>query len=514
MELSQNAKIIEQYQIEKDGIVAPVIIYSTPEKFVLQYNITLPEVDQALLAIMNEVRTELIKSYPEKVDEYSKTGNEAVKNEILQFLFQKLYSYLPGNPKEAITALAATLLHEMFGIGPLEVLDADPNLEEIVVNGPKLPIYVYHVKYGWLETNITIDSDDKIFAYAQAIGRLVGRQITVLSPLMDAQLPSGDRVNATLNPISMKGNTIDFRKFRPEPWTFVDFVHNGTVSEDLLAFLWEGIQYEMSIIVTGGTASGKTSLLNILLPFIPPNQRIITIEDTHELVLPDFMHWVPMLTRPPNNEGKGEITMLDLLVNSLRMRPDRLVVGEVRRKEEAETLFEALMTGHSVYATIHADTAQQVIKRLLSAPIELPEIELAAMDLILTAFRQRRTGVRRVREVAEVVETYTAGKMEIKANNLFEWNARTDKVERTTNPSLKYYVKIQNYTGLTQKEIEDDINEKKAIIDWIVKNNVKGVNNVGYIIANYYLDKSKVLSLVSKNENPQKLLEEKKWTQA
>ncbi len=395
MELPPGGRIVDQYQVEKDGIIAPVIIYSDPNKFVLQYNITLPHLDQALLAIMNEIRTELIRTYPEKVDTYSKTRDEKIKNDILQFLYQRLYGYLPGHPRETIIALAATLLHEMFGVGPIEVLDADTYLEEIVINGPGVPVYVNHTKHGWLQTNVIIESDERIFAYAQSIGRLVGRQITVLSPLMDAQLPSGDRVNATLAPISMKGNTIDLRKFRPEPWMFVDFIENKTISPELLAFLWEGIQYEMSIIVTGGTASGKTSLLNILLPLIPPNQRVITIEDTHELVLPDFMHWVPMITRPPNNEGKGEVTMLDLLVNSLRMRPDRLVVGEVRRKEEAETLFEALMTGHSVYATIHADTAQQVVKRLLSAPIELPEIELAAMDLVLTAFRQRRTGVRK-----------------------------------------------------------------------------------------------------------------------
>ncbi|MEM3828384.1 MAG: ATPase, T2SS/T4P/T4SS family [Conexivisphaerales archaeon] len=500
-------EVLEEYKIEKDGLVADVKIERDPKKFVLQYQITLPEITPAIEAIFNDIRTELIRNYPEKVDEFSKNvTDQKLRLDFLNKIYERISAYLPGADDSKIRGYTATLLHEMFGVGRLEVLNADENLEEVVVNKSKSPVFVYHKKYGWLETNVSIKSEDEIYAYSQAIGRQVGRQITILSPLMDAQLPSGDRVNATLAPISIQGNTLDIRKFRAEPWTFVDFIKNGTLTPEVVANLWEGLQYEMSIIVTGGTASGKTSVLNILMPLMPPNQRVITIEDTHELVLPRFMHWVPMLTRPPNNEGKGEITMLDLLLNSLRMRPDRIVVGEVRRKEEVETLFEGLMTGHAVYATIHADTAQQVIKRLLSAPIELPEIELSAMDLILTAFRQRRTGIRRLREFAEIIETYSAGKMEIRSNNLFEWNARTDKIERTSNPSLKFVNKISSYTGLTQKEIDEDITEKQKIINWILRKDVNGVDNLGYIIATYYIDKGEVLSLVEKDGDPSQLL--------
>ncbi|MCW1291987.1 MAG: ATPase, T2SS/T4P/T4SS family [Candidatus Rehaiarchaeum fermentans] len=500
-------EILDQYKVEKDGLVADVKIIRDPQKFVLQYNITVPEINPAISAIFNDIRTDLIRNYPEKVDEFSKDlNNQKLRLEFLNEINKRVSSYLPGYDESKIKAYSAMLLHQMFGIGKLEIITADENLEEIVANKSKSPVFVYHKKFGWLESNVKIDSEEEIYSYAQSIGRQVGRQITTLSPLMDAQLPSGDRVNATLAPISIQGNTLDIRKFRAEPWTFIDFIKNQTLTTEIVATLWEGLQYEMSIIVTGGTASGKTSMLNVLMPLMPPNQRIITIEDTHELVLPKFMHWVPLLTRPPNNEGKGEVSMLDLLINSLRMRPDRIVVGEVRRKEEVETLFEGLMTGHAVYATIHADTAQQVIKRLLSAPIELPEIELSAMDLILTAFRQRRTGIRRLREIAEIAETYSAGKMEIKANNIFEWNSRTDKIERTTNPSLKFYSKIYSYTGLSQKEIDDEINEKKKVIEWMLRKNVNGVDNLGYIIATYYIDKNSVLNIVEKDGDPQLLL--------
>ena len=185
----------------------------------------------------------------------------------------------------------------------------------------------------------------------------MGKEITTLNPLMDAHLKTGDRVNATLFPISSKGNTITIRKFAVKPWTVTSLIKEKTISYEGAALLWLAVQNEMSLLVTGGTASGKTSMLNMIANFFPPNQRIISIEDTRELMLPEILHWVPMETRLPNPEGKGGVEMLDLIVNSLRMRPDRIIVGEIRRKREAEVLFEAMRTGHSVYGTLHANNA-------------------------------------------------------------------------------------------------------------------------------------------------------------
>jgi flagellar protein FlaI len=265
------------------------------------------------------------------------------------------------------------------------------------------------------------------------------------------------------------------------------------------------MQYELSFLVTGGTASGKTSMLNVFLPFIPPNQRIITIEDTSELVLPKYMHWVPMLTRQKNAEGKGEVTMLDLLLNSLRMRPDRLVVGEIRKKEDAQTLFEAMMTGHSVYATMHAETAQQVVKRLVSEPIDLPEIEVATLDLIITAFRQRRTGVRRVLELAEIVERQISGVTELKTNNLFEWKPRSDKIERTINTSQKLSTKLALYSGLTSDEMADDLKEKVTVLQWMTDKKIKNVNTIGLTASNYYTNHDQLMQLIKDNGDPSQL---------
>ena len=498
-------ELVDTYKVVSDGIVAKIDILRIPTKFTLIYRAQVPTIDAGTRAILTELRTDLIREFPQKIQDLSINTSPALKVEFLGIVDKKMRAILPSLQDVQYVELSATLLHEMFGLGVLEILDNDPNLEEIVVNNSKTMVMVYHRKYAWLESNIRIDSENKIAGLSEQIARKVGRQITTLSPILDAQLVSGDRVNATLYPISLHGNTLDLRKFRAEPWTITDFLKLKTLSPQLVAFVWQAIQYELSILVTGGTASGKTSLLNIFMPFIPPNQRIITIEDTSELLLPNFLHWVPLLTRQPNSEGKGEVTMLDLLVNSLRMRPDRIVVGEIRRKEDAQTLFEALMTGHSVYATLHAETAQQVIKRLLSEPIDLPDIEVSAMDLVLTAFRQRRTGKRRVLELSEVIEHYVSGKMELKTNNLFEWRPRTDQIERTINVSQKLETKLELYSGLTHEEIKADLDEKEKILNWMVDKNIDNLNRIGLMASTYYTRKDALMELVNTNEDQAKL---------
>ena len=502
---TEGTEIIEDYQVVSDGISADVKILRIPSKFTMNYKITTPVIDQSMNAVLTEIRTELIREDPSKIQQLSQTTSETLKREFLEIVQRKLKEIIPGMQEKSYLELSATLLHEMFGLGIIEILDTDPNLEEVVINDSKTQVMVYHIKYGWLETNVRIETESKIESYAQQIARKVGRQITNLNPLLDAQLPNGDRVNATLYPISTHGNTLDIRKFRAEPWTIIDFLKRKTVSQELVSFIWQAMQYELSFLVTGGTAAGKTSMLNVFLPFIPPNQRIITIEDTSELILPKYMHWVPMLTRQPNSEGKGQVTMLDLLLNSLRMRPDRLVVGEIRKKEDAQTLFEAMMTGHSVYATMHAETAQQVVKRLISEPIELPEIEVSTLDLIITSFRQRRTGVRRVLELAEIVERQVSGETELKTNNLFEWKPRTDVIERTINTSQKISTKLALYSGLTSEEMAADLKEKGAVLQWMVEKEVDNVNLIGLTASNYYTNHDKLMQLIKDKGDPSEL---------
>jgi len=497
--------ILYKYTVSSDNVRMDVKIVRASEEFVPIYNLSMPKLEKGTLLLLDKIKDSIISEIPIKVRELlSPKTFEELKQKFNAKALELMDQQLPQMEIEKKQFLAGLLVHEMLGLGNLEMLLSDGELEEIVINSSKEPVWVYHKKFGWLKTNITITKETQIQNYAASIARKVGRQITTLDPLLDAHLITGDRVNSTLFPISTTGNTLTIRMFRRKPWTITDFIQNKTVALNVAALIWLAIQYEISMIVSGGTASGKTSFLGSILPFIQPNQRVISIEDTRELNLPKFLHWVPLTTREPNPEGKGEVGMLDLLVNSLRMRPDRIVVGEIRRQRQAEVLFEAMHTGHSVYATLHADTVDQTYRRLINPPINVPETLLEALDLIVTMFRDRRSGIRRIYEVAELVPP-TGTKTSVTPRVLFKWDARKDSIIRYQK-SYRLMNRLEMHTGMTTKEIENDLKNKEMILNWMVKNNVNTVDGVGKLVAEYYRNPKNVLDIVYKNEKVEKLI--------
>ena len=498
-------KSLAKYKISADWVSGEVEIKRVPEEFVPIYFLKLPEIEAGTKALLEKVRENLIAQIPMKPAEIMDiTSLQNLKKKIFELGLEMLRKELPNVSENVRKYLIGLLIHEMVGLGKIEMLLADGELEEIVINNASEPVWVYHKKFGWLKTNVVFKSESEILNYAASIGRRVGRQITVLDPLMDDHLITGDRVNATLFPISTKGNTITIRKFRRKPWTITELIDNNTVSSEVAALLWLAIQYELNMIVSGGTASGKTTFLNALLSFIPPNHRVVSIEDTRELSLPQFLHWIPLTTREPNPEGKGEITMLDLLVNSLRMRPDRIIVGEIRRQREAEVLFEAMHTGHSVYATLHADTAEQTYRRMVNPPINIPESMLESLHLITVCFRDRRRGIRRVYQVAELIPGAREGEG-LRTNVLFRWKPSVDKIVKQAE-SYRLMDELRLHTGMSQREVSKDLEVKRKILEWMVKHKVNTVNAVGRVVAEYYSEPEKVLKIVRKNENPKKII--------
>lgn len=405
-------------------------------------------------------------------------------------LIKESFGKIDGNDAKI---LAEILVNKSLGLGPLEILLKDENLEEIVVNSSKEPVWVYHRKLGWLKTNIMIPSEAEIYNYAAGIGRKIGVQITNLSPLMDAYLTTGDRSNATLFPISSRGHTLTIRRFARKPWTITDFIASQTITPEAAAFLWLAIQYEMNVLVVGGTASGKTSLLNVMTNFIPPTHRIVSIEDTRELQLPDFLHWVPLTTRAANSEGKGQVTMLDLMVNSLRMRPDRILVGEIRRGREAEVLFEAIHTGHSVYSTLHANTAQEAVKRLSNPPIAIPVSMLGALDLVAVMHRDRRKEIRRVLEIVEIVAGVEDNVTEL--NPVFRWIPSTDEVI-ALNKSSRVLDQLKLYAGMEHGDFLKDQKQKVSILNWMKQKSMTDINAVGRLVSEYYMEPESVMAKV------------------
>ncbi len=490
--------ILQKYTIDSEGVKANVKISHKEKEYVPIYGVKYPKIEQATRAVLDAIREEIVTQLTFKTEEIL---NPEEMTEMKQKFKEKAESMLgkelPHLSKGDNEILVGILLQESLGLGSIEFMLKDQNLEEIVINSAKEPIWVYHRQFGWLKTNITLKDEALIYNYASQIGRRVGTQITNLKPLMDAYLTTGDRANATLFPISSKGNTLTIRKFARTPWTITDFIKANTLSAEVAAFLWLAIQYEMNIVCTGGTASGKTSFLNVLSMFIPPTQRVISIEDTREIQLPHFLHWVPMTTRPPNIEGKGEVKMLDLMINALRMRPDRVIVGEMRRSKEAEVLFEAINTGHSVYSTMHANTAEETFKRLVNPPLNIPTSLLTSLQLIAVMHRDRRKGIRRLFEITELIPGGRLEEMKIELNTIHKWVPSSDKIIEWSK-SQRVLSDIKLFSGMNDNEILENLAEKKRILLWMVKNNINEIDKVGRIISDYYKEPDVLLKKIKK----------------
>jgi flagellar protein FlaI len=216
---------------------------------------------------------------------------------------------------------------------------------------------------------------------------------------------------------------------------------------------------------------------------------------------------VPLTTRKANPDGKGEVSMLDLMINSLRMRPDRIVVGEIRRGDQAEVLFEAMHTGHSVYATLHADTVDQVIRRMINPPINIPDVMMEALHIIVVQYRDRRLGARRTYQLAELLPMGESGeKIILKPNILYRCKPNGEIVAH--DECIRTFDILKMHTGLSQKELVSEIGERMKILDWLVKQKINSVNDVGKILAEFYADPEKIYNSARKNENAHKIINE------
>ena len=500
-------KIIETYEIEADEFKIHVNIIGG-EGVIRRYELAVPEPGIASKALLDYLRQALVTEVTVSTSEIlDPKGMATLKSRFKKKAEDSLKDILPSLKEETKKFLVGALLHEMVGFGNIDFLLSDGQLEEIIVLSAEEPVRIYHKKYGWLATNVFMKSEGQIQNYSNMIARRVGRQITTLTPLLDAHLVTGDRANAVFYPVSSKGNTITIRKFARDPWTVTDLINNKTCSPEVFALIWLLMHYEMNILISGGTGSGKTSFLNVCTPFIPPTQRVISIEDTRELQLPKFLYWCPMTTRLPNVEGKGEITMLDLLVNSLRMRPDRIILGEMRRQKEAEVLFEAMHTGHSVYATVHADSISETISRLINPPISVPSNLLPAVNLNVVMFRDRRKGIRRTYQVGEFVPMQKGGEMSVEANVIYRWKPSTDTILKH-GKALHLFEDLSRHTGMSQSEIDKELSTREKILMYMVKNNLRSIEQVGKIMNQYYLDPDFITKNVFKNADPKVLMRE------
>ncbi len=389
---------------------------------------------------------------------------------------------------------------EFVGYNRIDPILRDPNIEDVSCDGPGIPIYIFHRHFENLQSNVNFKSDEELDSFIIKLAQRCQRHVSIAEPLLEGSLPDGSRVQLSLGKeVTMHGSTFTIRKFREDPLTPPDMLTFGTFSASMLSLMWFLLEKGVSILIAGGTASGKTTTLNCLLLFIKPEVKIVSIEDTAELNIP-HQNWIPAVTRAgfgpitPSGKRMGEVDMFDLLRASLRQRPDYIIVGEVRGRE-AYTLFQAIATGHAACGTIHADSPQGVVHRLESEPINCPRILIKNLDIILLQSRVRLRGkiTRRITDIVEVVDLDPSTK-EVITNTIYEWNPFEDTFRFTGRSYL--LERLEKEKGMSMEDILKEIDRRKRIITWMHENQIRFYKDVAEIIAEYYRDPEAVMAKI------------------
>ncbi|QLC34462.1 Flp pilus assembly complex ATPase component TadA [Halarchaeum sp. CBA1220] len=387
------------------------------------------------------------------------------------------------------------LKRDFIGYERIDGIKHDVNVEDISCDGYESPVFAYHSDYEQLITNVyhgTQSLDDFVVKLAQRSGKGISKR----QPQVDATLPDGSRAQLTLGrEVSDHGTNYTIRQFKDVPFTPVDLINWKTFSLEEMAYLWLCIENNKSLIFAGGTASGKTTSLNAVSLFIPSNAKIVSIEDTREVELPQ-RNWVASVTRPSFGEDeKGDIDEFDLLEAALRQRPDYIVMGEVRG-EEGRTLFQVMSTGHTTYTTFHADNVSEVLKRFTTAPINVSKTLFTALDLVSIQSSTRVQGkkVRRNRSITEI-NRYDAENDEINVSDVFQWEPEGDEFRQLTESNT--LDEIQFDRGWSRETLQRELFERRVVLAYLIRNGLNEYTQVAATLQAYIADPDTILTLMA-----------------
>ncbi|MFB6300278.1 MAG: type II/IV secretion system ATPase subunit [Halobacteriales archaeon] len=404
-----------------------------------------------------------------------------------------------------IEKLLYFLKRDFVGFGRIDGIKHDINVEDISVDGYNSPVFVYHTDHENLITNV-FHGEQELDDFVVKLAQRSGKGISKRQPQVDATLPDGSRAQLTLGQeVSDHGTNYTIRQFKDVPFTPIDLINWRTFSLDQMALLWLAIENNKSLIFAGGTASGKTTSLNAVSLFIPSNSKIVSIEDTREVELPQ-RNWIASVTRPSFAEDdKGDIDEFDLLEAALRQRPDYIVMGEVRG-EEGRTLFQVMSTGHTTYTTFHADTVGEVLKRFTTEPINVSKTLFTALDLvsIQTQTRVRGRKVRRSKALTEINE-YNAENDEINVQDIYRWRAETDSFDEVGRSNLLDEIMFDR--GWDREDLEGELFKRRVVLAYLIRNDLNDYAQVAATIQAFINDQETTLSLIA-NEMLEESLED------
>jgi flagellar protein FlaI len=447
---------------------------------------------------LSEFEYELLERLHEDLRDVLILSSDEIKKDPRRILLDKINRLIDdyGTILDSLSLfkLQYYLIRNYIGWSRIDALMKDPLLEDISCDGNNIPLFLYHRKYRNIKTNIAFKSDT-LSSLAIALAQRSGKHISTGSPMVDATLPDGSRLQLTLGTeVTTRGTSFTIRKFREDPFSPVELMENGTFNAESLVYFWLAIENNKSLIFIGGTASGKTSSLNAVSLFIPPVAKVVSIEDTREITL-YHDNWIATVTREALAEGGNAINMFDLLRSAMRQRPEFILVGEVRGPE-AQTLFQAMNTGHTTFSTMHAGSVDAAIHRLESEPLNVPRNMLQALNIVSVQALIYR-GKERVRRVEEIVEIagIDPSTGNVRVNNVFVYDPVRDVLSYTGRSQI--YADIAEKRGWTREQLESEIGIRKNVLLAMQKQGINDYISVASLFHSYNIDARKVLANIA-----------------
>ncbi len=403
------------------------------------------------------------------------------------------------------------LKRDLLELGKLTPIMKDHLVEDVSCDGAGIPVYVYHRTHGSIRSNIIFNDEDELSAFVVRLAQKCGKHISIAHPMLDATMPDGSRVQMTLSSeITTRGSTFTIRKFRENPFSPVDIINFHTMSPEMVAYFWMAVEYGVNALISGGTASGKTSTLNAIALFIPREAKIVSIEETREINLP-HPNWIPGVTRLGFGEvvdGRliGEIDLFDLMKAALRQRPEYIIVGEIRGRE-AYVLFQAMATGHVTYSTIHADSTRALINRLEGKPINIPRSMMHSLDLVILQglYKEEGRNIRRCKQIVELVDIDPQTN-EVLTNTVFKWDPGEDEFIYSGKSYILDSLRIK--LDMTAEEMKKELARRVEILKWMQKKNLREFKDVARIVDTYRENPAQLLKEIKEDVPVKEILEE------
>ena len=446
-------------------------------------------IEPELTSIEEGIKNKLIYLFGINANICVSNATESEKIQYLQHSLQQIISdYHIKLAEESWDNIFYYIMRDFIGYGKIDILMNDEVIEDISCDGTHVPVFIYHREYESIKTNIFFDDIEVLDSFVIKLAQICGKQLSIYEPIIDGKLDDGSRLSVTLGKTVTRESNFTIRRFREKPLTPIDFIDSNTLTLDMAAYFWLAIEHGSSVLFCGGTASGKTTALNALALFIPASYKIVSIEDTREVNLP-HENWIAGTTRlgfTQSQEARTgkDIDMFDLTRAALRQRPKVIIVGEVRGRE-AYNLFQAMTTGHLSYSTVHAGDLRTLIQRLESPPINLPRSLLTALDIVvfLNAVSVNRKPVRRITNVTEIL------RLDAETNRLvtftpFYWVSELEDRFEIENGS-RVLGRIQTQNGWSDEQLQQELRNRKRILRWMQKNNLRSYREVAQIISDY-----------------------------